>query len=431
MANGKKKSRKKLIIFSSLGLLVVALIVIVLVSGNKEKVIAVQTEKVKRMTLVQVVEANGKINPQTQVKINAEVSGEIIDLPVKEGDRVRKGQLLCRIKPDAYLADRDQAVANLNRAKSALVQRRADLKRIESEFKRQSELHSKGLISDSDFESGKNALDAATSNVESAEYDVQNSQAFLTRQKENLGKTSIYSPIDGIVSQLLSKNGERVSGSSFTQGTEIMTVSDLAVMEARVEVNENDVVLISLNDTARVEVDAFPDRIFTAVVYQIANTANTKAAGTQEEVTNFEVRLLLLDKGVEFRPGMSCSAKIETETKTNVLAVPLQAVTTRDPRKKSEEQPMEEGQEGMASTPKKEERAKPDQVVFLAAGGVARKQVVHTGISSDSFIEVLDGLKEGQEIIKGNYRAVSRDLEDNSKIRIDNSGRSAAPKDEK
>lgn len=419
--NTTKRNRKKIYIFSGIGILVLVLIAVIVFGGKKENIVTVQTEKVKRMTITQVVEATGKIDPQTQVKINAEVSGEIIDIPVKEGDRVKRGQLLVRIKPDTYIADKEQAVANVNRSKSFLQQREADFRKIESEYKRQQTLFQKGLISESDLESIKNSFEVAKSNVDAARYDIENSEAMLSRTKENLNKTSIYSAIDGVVSQLLLKQGERVSGSSFMQGTEIMTVSNLAVMEARVQVNENDVVLISLNDTARVEVDAYPNRTFTAVVYQIANTALTRAAGTQEEVTNFEVRLLLLDKSVEFRPGMSCSAKIETETKRDVLAVPLQSVTTRDQKEKRvEEGSGDEGEAAAADAEKKKDKLKPDEVVFAIETGFARKKIVKTGISSDQYIEVIDGVKEGLEIVKGSYRAISRELEDSTRVRVDN-----------
>lgn len=415
-----------------LGLLLLIIIAVVVFSGKRDTVVTVQTEKVKRMTITQVVEATGKIEPQTQVKINAEVSGEIIDIPVKEGDRVNRGQLLCKIKPDSYIADKEQAVANVNRSKSFLQQREADFRKIESEYKRQQALFQKGLISESDVETIKNTYDVAKANIDAARYDIENSEAMLTRTKENLNKTAIFSPIEGVVSQLLLKQGERVSGSSFMQGTEIMTVSNLAVMEARVQVNENDVVLIKINDTARVEVDAFPNRVFTAVVYQIANTAMTKAAGTQEEVTNFEVRLLLLDKTVIFRPGMSCSAKIETQTKHNVLAVPLQSVTTRDPKKKEmKEEGGDESQGGMATAEPtvKKEKSKPDEVVFRIQGSLARKAVVKTGISSDSYIEIIEGLQDGQEVVKGSYRAISRELEDSTKVRIDNAVKKYVKKD--
>ncbi len=423
----KKRNRKKIVILSAIGLLALVVLAVVIFAGKGDEIITVQTEKAARRTITQVVEATGKIEPQMQVKINAEVSGEIIELPVKEGDRVKRGQLLVRIKPDTYVADREQAVANLNRAKAFQEQRAADLRRIESEFQRQKLLFQKGLISESDLETIKNAHEVSRANLDAAKYEVENSQAFLSRTRENLNKTSIFSPINGVVSQLISKPGERVSGSSFMQGTEIMTVSDLAVMEARVEVNENDVVLISLNDTARVEVDAYPNRVFTAVVYQIANTAKTKGMGTQEEVTNFEVRLLLIDKSVEFRPGMSCSARIETETRTSVLAVPLQCVTTREPEGKKiaerSEESREEGQEEGPATveekEKKKDKKRPDEVVFVVEKDLVRKRAVKTGISSDEHIEIMEGLKEGETVVKGSYRAISRELEDSTRVRIE------------
>lgn len=427
MATTKSSRKKKIIIFSILGALILVIVAVVVFGGNKENIISVQTARVVRTSITQVVDATGKIQPQTQVKINAEVSGELIELPVKEGDRVKRGQLLARIKPEAYVADKQQSVANLNRAKAYLVQREADFRKVESEYKRQQELFRKGLISEADIETAKSAFEIAKANVDAARYDVANSQAVLDRAQESLSKTSIYSPIDGVVSQLISKLGERVSGSSFTQGTEIMTVSNLGVMEARVEVNENDVVTISIGDTARVEVDAYPDRTFLAIVYQIANTATTTGLGTQEEVTNFEVRLLLLDKSVEFRPGMSCSASIETDTRANVLAVPLASVTTRD--KKPEAAPQgEQGGEGMDESAqpvveKKEERRKPQEVVFVVNGGKVARRSVTTGISSDELIEIRDGLKEGDMVVKGSYRAVSRELEDGSTIRVENKER--------
>jgi HlyD family secretion protein len=432
-----QKNKKKIIIFSAAGLLVVVLIAVIVFGGKKDTIITVQTEKAGKITITQVVEATGKIQPQTQVKINAEVSGEIINLPVKEGDRIKRGQLLVRIKPDLYEADREQSVANVNRSKAYLSQRQSDFKKIESEFQRQKQLFEKGLISESDLESIRSTYEVAKSNIDAAKYDVENAQAMLSRSRENLNKTSIFSPIDGVISQLISKNGERVSGSSFMQGTEIMTVSNLSLMEARVEVNENDVVLINLGDTARVEVDAYPDRTFNAVVFQIANTAKTTGLGTQEEVTNFEVRLLMVDKDVEFRPGMSCSARIETETHRNVLAVPLQSVTTRDPGKKvgPEGEPPQGGdaeasEPGQPTAKEQKEKKKPDEVVFVIKDGMARKKVVKTGISSDMYIEIISGLTEGEDVVKGSYRAVSRELEDSMRVRVDNKEPKMKKKDE-
>ena len=424
--NGKNsKKKKKIIIFSAIGVLLVIIIVAVVIGGGKDDIIVVQTEKVESRTITQVVEATGKIQPQTQVKINAEVSGEIIELPVEEGDAVKKGQLLVRIKPDQYTAQRDQAIANLNRMKAMLVQREADFTKVQSEYKRQQELFKKGLISEADLESGKSMFEIAKANVDASRFDVQNAQASLTRSREDLAKTAIYSPIDGVVTQRISKLGERVSGSSFTQGTEIMTVSDLSVMEARVEVNENDVVLISIGDTARIDVDAYPDQVFIATVYQIANTATTTGLGTQEEVTNFEVRLIVSAEGKEFRPGMSSSAKIETETRRDVVTVPLQSVTTREKKERPEggegdDEFADVQIEGVNDRDDKEKREKPQEVVFVVRDGFARKIPVQTGISSDEYIEVREGLKVGEEVVKGSYRAISRELNDSSRVRVDN-----------
>lgn len=429
--NGKNKKKKKIIIFSAVGALILIVVAAVILGSKKDEVIVVQTEKVARRSITQVVEATGKIQPQTQVKINAEVSGEIIELPVEEGDVVKKGQLLLRIKPDQYMALRDQSVANLNRMKSMLIQREADFRKVDSDFNRQQELFKKGLISESDLEASKSMHEIAKANVDASRFDVQNAQANLTRSREDLAKTAIYSPIDGVITQRISKLGERVSGSSFMQGTEIMTVSNLAIMEARVEVNENDVVLISIGDTARVDVDAYPDHEFVATVYQIANTATTTGLGTQEEVTNFEVRLILDTEGKEFRPGMSCSAKIETETRRNVVTVPLQSVTTREKKGRGEGGPGEDGASGDEEefsdvqiegvTDKAEDKKqKPQEVVFVIRKGVARELPVTTGISSDTYIEIKDGLKVGEDVVKGSYRAISRELNDNSMIRVDN-----------
>lgn len=428
MARNGNNKKKKIIVFSAIGLLVVIVIVAVIIGSRKDDIVVVQTEEVGRRTITQVVEATGKIQPQTQVKINAEVSGEIIELPVEEGDSVSKGRLLVRIKPDTYEAQRDQSIANLNRAKAMLVQRQADFRKVESEYKRQQELYAKGLISESDLEAIRSTYEVAKANVDAARFDVQNAEANLSRASEDLNKTAIYSPIDGVVTQRIIKVGERVSGSSFTQGTEIMTISDLSIMEARVEVNENDVVLISIGDTARIDVDAYPDRVFNATVYQIANTATTTGLGTQEEVTNFEVRLVMSTEGELFRPGMSCSAKIETETRQDVIAVPLQCVTTREKKGKGKEFDGGDGEEEYSDVEIDGvtdrvgmEKDKPQEVVFVVRDGRARQLPVEVGISSDTYIEIIEGLDEGMDVVTGSYRAISRELNDSSQVRIDNS----------
>jgi HlyD family secretion protein len=406
MANGNgKKKKKKIIIFSIIGAVVIILGVLVFLGGRRETIVNVQTEKVQRRTITQIVSATGKIQPETQVKINAEVSGEIIALPVREGQRVTKGQLLVRIKPDAYQAQYESAQANVEMAS-------ANLSRSEAEYIRSKDLYAKKLISDSDIEVAKaNYLGAKAS------YDQAN--ASCKQQKEQLSKATIYSPMSGVVSQLISELGERVSGSSFTQGTQIMTIADLTTMEARVDVGENDVVMVQKGDTARIEVDSYQDRKFVGNVTQIANTAKSTGVGTQDAVTNFEVRIRInTPEGVQFRPGMSMAADIETETHANVLTVPIQSVTVRTPKIEAKAEPKEG--EAQLVTGKKKEEDKLEEVVFYVKDGVVKTLPVKRGISNDSYVEVkADGL-EGKDVVSGPFKAINRDLEIDSKVKVEN-----------
>jgi len=405
MANNTRKSKKKLFIFSGIGVLLIVLVVLVVMGSKKEAVISVQTEKVARRTITQRVIATGKIYPEVQVTITPEVSGEIIELPVKEGQNVKRGEVLLRIKPDFYAAIRDQATAGLASA-------RASLSRSEADFKRVKELFGKGLVSESERDQSRASFEVAK-----AQYD--QAEANLNQANENLRKTTIYAPMDGTVSQLTVELGERVLGTSQFQGTTVMTIADLSRMEARVDVGENDVVLISIGDTARIEVDAYPGRKFNASVYEIANTAKTKGLGTQEEVTNFEVKIRILDKDTELRPGMSMTATVETETKQNVIAVPIQSVTTRMP--KEEQKKMQDGEEAQTvaqgTKPKKENKSK--EVVFILENNEAKMVPVKRGISDDSYVEILEGLDEGKDVISGSYKAISRELEEGSHVRVE------------
>jgi HlyD family secretion protein len=409
MANNTKKSKKKIIIFSIIGVVLVVLVLLVILGSKREPVITIQTEKIQRRTITQIVSATGKIQPETQVKINAEVSGEVIDLPVKEGDRVKKGQLLVHIKPDAYQAQ-------LDRAEASLRFNQASLSKADADYKRAAELFGKKLISDSD-------MDVAKANYQSAKASYDQSAASLKEARETLAKTLIYSPMDGVVSQRLAEIGWRVSGSTFTQGTELMTIADLSRMEGRVDVGENDVVLVGLGDTARVEVDAYPDRKFVGTVTRIANTGTTRGANTQDEVTNFEVRILVpAPPGVYFRPGMSMTADIETETHKNVLAVPIQSVTVRMP--KGQEKKPAAAQEGEAqmtvSKSKQKEEDKLEEVVFIVDNGVAKTVPVKRGISDDNYVEITGKGLEGAQVISGTFKAINRDLENGSKVKVEN-----------
>lgn len=412
MANNGKKSKKKVIVFSIIGVVLIALTLLVILGSNRETVFTVQTEKVARRTITQTVSATGKIQPELQVKINAEVSGEIIELPVREGQRVRKGQLLVRIKPDAYQAQ-------VERAEAALGIARANLQKAEADFKRVSGLYAKKLVSDSE-------MDLSRATYESAKASFNQASAALKEARETLAKTAIYAPMDGVVSQLLSEIGERVSGSQFMQGTHVMTIADLSRMEARVDVGENDVVLVSIGDTAAVEVDAYPGQKIIGTVSRIANTAKTRGLGTQDEVVNFEVRILMHPPaGVQLRPGMSMTADIYTDTRQNVLAVPIQSVTVRNPKEKEGEEKVEEQvAEGEATFVKKEAKKKEEEklqeVVFVVENGQVKAIPVKRGISDDTYVEIVEGVTEAMEVVAGPFKAINRDLEDGSKVKVDN-----------
>lgn len=419
MANGKKKkSKKKLFIFGGIGLLLVVLLIVAFVGGNKEEIVSVQTEKVEKRTITQTVAATGKINAEFKVAINPEVTGEIIELPVKEGDAVKKGQLLIRIKGDQYVAQKERLDANLLSAKASLKMREAELTKVELDYNRVKELHSKGLASDSELESSKSNYLSTKASYQAAEANVDQSQASLKEIMDQISKTAIRSPMDGIVTKLNVEVGERVFGAGFSMGSDIMTISDLRNIEAVVEVDENDVVLVSVGDTATIKVDAFKDQEFMGVVSEIGNSANTTGLGTQQEVVNFEVKIKLIDPKNALRPGMSCTADIETETIGNVLSVPIQSVTTRSDMAKMDE-PSGEEDEIIQVTTDKKENVKPKEIVFLIKNGKAKLAEVVTGLSDDNYIAIISGLEGGEEVVSGSYKAISRELNDGLQVRVE------------
>lgn len=408
MANNKKSKKKKIIIFSILGLVVITLVLVVILGSKKVPIISVQTEKVERRTLTQSVTATGKIYPEIQVIITPEVSGEVVYLAVRDGQKVKKNDVLLKIKPDYYAARRDQMAAGV-------ASTTASLNRVRSDYNRTKDLFEKKLVSDAELEQSKTAYE-----VSKAQYD--QAQAALNQTEEDLMKTTIHAPMEGTVTQLKVESGERVLGTSQFQGTAVMTVADLSRMECRVDVGENDIVLISIGDTARIDIDAFPNRKFDGVVYEIANTAKTKGFGTQEEVTNFEVKIRIIDKDVLLRPGMSMTAKIETDRRQNVLTVPIQSVTTRMPKKDEKKKEGEESPDVVIVTLeklKKKDEPTVKEVVFLYNEGTVKMVEVKRGISDDAYIEITEGLKEDDKVISGSYKAISRELEDGSKVKLD------------
>lgn len=439
----KKKSRRKWIV---LGVIVIAVAGVFAAAffRKKDEVISVQTDKVQRRDLTELVVANGRVQPVLQVKISPEVSGEIIELPVKEAQQVRKGDLLLRIKPDFYIANRNSAEANYKSSLSDQVTSEANLAKAESEFRRNDELFKRGLISESVYTDIKTSFEIAKASLQSSMHRVEMAKASMARSEEELLKTTIVSPLDGTVSQLNSKLGERVVGTVQQAGTDVMTIVDLKEMEARVDIGEMDVVLIQLGQKARLEVDAFRDRKFTGTVTEIANASKNAGAmgggGQNQDATRFEVKIHV-DEAAPFRPGMSVTAQVETRYRTNVLTVPIASVTTRLP-KTDESKSTNTVQLASATNtpvavattdhsktngPAGDLPAKPIEVVFRAEGDVARQQPVKLGISDNSHFEIEEGLSEGQEIISGGFLAISRLLEDGKKIVRGGPGVSGGP----
>src|SRR6202045_4810143 len=325
----KRWSRKKrYIIWGSVGLLV-AWLIVYSIAARREKPIPVTTEKAVRRTILQTVSATGKVQPETEVKISPEVAGEIIDLPVEDGKAVNKGDLLVRIKPDSYKALLEQQEAAISSAKATNLQQKATMMKTEQDIKRAEDMFAKKTISVQEYNAAQAAYPVAKNTYESSLHEIERAQAGSSQARDQLSKTTIYSPIDGTVTILNSKLGERIVATGQFAGTEVMRVADLNHMEARVDVNENDVVNVKPGDKADIKIDAYGDRKFHGTVYQIGNTGKTTGTGTQEEVTNFEVKTHIEDNDVRLRPGLSCTADILTDVVKDVVAVPMQAVTIR------------------------------------------------------------------------------------------------------
>ncbi|MEA3210900.1 MAG: HlyD family secretion protein [Chthoniobacter sp.] len=423
MKKTKKRSRKKLI-----GLL---LLVLAIGGGvafrlfrKTDEVINVQVEQATRRDLTETVVANGRIQPVTQVMISPEVAGEIVELPVVEGQLVKKGDLLLQIKPDNYQAGRNSAEANYKFALGSRSQAEAELEKAESQFRQNEELMKNKLISPSVFMEFKTTYDVAKLRVANSIHQADQARFALDKAIDDLTKTTITSPIDGTVTKLKSQLGERVLGTSFNMGTEMMTIAKLDEMEARVDIGEIDIVLIQAGQNARLEVDAFKDRKFKGAVTAIANAAKgsgqtqTTGSSQSQEAPKFEVKIRITDKEA-FRPGMSVTAEIETRSRTGVLAVPIQSVTTRLPIGGAAEEKTKPG--AASATPregKAPEPVKPVEVVFALEGDHVKMVPVRTGISDSDFFEIVSGLIDGQKIVSGGYKAISKDLEDGKKVKI-------------
>lgn len=432
----KKKSKLKWIILILAVLVIGGFVGAKYSKKRKDNAIQVTIEKALIKTITQLVNATGKIQPELEVKISPEVSGEIVDLPLREGAAVKKGDLLVRIKPDNYRYQVEQQEANLTAAKASAVQSNAQLVKAREDFKRSEDLFAKNLISESDQTAARTTLEVAQANFENALAQIKRTEGLLAQSNELLSKTTIYAPLEGTISSLTSEAGERVVATGSFSGTEIMRVADLNNMEVRVNVNENDVVNVKVGDRTRILIDAYPGRKFTGQVKEIASAAKTQGLNTQEEVTNFQVKIRVSEKDVALRPGMSANVDIETQTVSDVVAVPIQSVTVRSregsktldqlgaEREQKAKETKGDGAAAAVNEKLQQERERTDReslqrVVFMKDGETVKMTVVETGIGDTTHMEVKAGVKEGDEVVSGPFSTITRLLKDGSKIRVD------------
>lgn len=414
--------------------------------GGGTDVKDVETTEAKLKTITQVVSASGKLQPEVEVILRPEVSGEIIELPIQEGDYVKQGELLVRIKPDIYQARIDETNAMLLTQKARLEQARASLLEAESVYKQNQQLYEKGAISKTEYVQSETNYEAQKANFNAAKYQVQSSEAQLEQAKEELQKTIIRSPRNGTISKLAVEVGERVLGNTQSIGTELLRIANMDQMEVQVEVNENDIVNVSTGDTASIEVDAYPERSFKGVVTEIANSAEISGEGTNEQVTNYEVKIRvatphnldmvgdkdLVQQAMEempedefvpsFKPGMSATVDVETQTVRNVVSVPIQAVTVRDFADENASSKSDTTQSD--TTEVDEDLIIPEEdmrkVVFVVEDGKAKRKEVTTGISDNTHTQILSGIEAGEQVVTGSYRMLSRELADGDEVNVDN-----------
>jgi len=424
----------------------IVLFLIMKMMGGRDRSEKVAVEKASRRTIIESVNASGKIYPEVEVKISPDISGEITELNVAEGDSVKRGQVLARIYADIYSLQRDEAASRVNQtsatvenSKAAMDALKASMEQAQQNYDRNKKLYDDKVISKSELEMYETSLRSAKANLTAAEQNIRGLQAGvsgsrteLTKANKDLSRTVLLAPIDGVISSLKIKKGEKVAGNSFNVGTEMMTVADMSVLEVRVDVGENDIVKISIGDSADVEVDAYNNRKFKGVVTKIASsTTGNNALGTSNDVTNYEVRIRLdkdsyrdlSSKTFPFRPGMNASADIKTKRVDNVLAVPITAVNARvkGSDKSMDDQKKEKKVNEIADEDNLQNNASDEleEVVFvLQKDGTVKKAVVRSGIQDINYIEILNGIKEGEEVVTGPYNAISKTLKTGTKVKV-------------
>jgi HlyD family secretion protein len=421
-------SKKKIYIL--VGVVVTLIIVLVtlkskgIIGGNDDSK-QVETSKVDEITIIETVSATGKIQPEIEVKISSEVSGEIIALPVKEGQVVKKGDLLVKINPDLYTSGYNRTVSNLSGTKAGLSQADATFKEAKASYDRSKTLFDKGIISRSDWDKAIAAFEGAKANKESAYYNVQSANATVKEAKDNLGRTTIYAPADGTISSLGVELGERVLGTQQMTGTELLRVANLNNMEVEVDVNENDIVKINIGDSTKIQVDAYLKKEFKGIVTSISNSAS--AATTADQVTNFKVKVRILKESYQdllegkpatyspFRPGMTATVDIITERKEKVIGVPISAVVIKSDTTATKSYEIEDESEDKKVAAKNDKKF---ECVFVKVGNKAKIRIVKTGIQDDTNIEVTSGLKKGDVVIVGPYTTVTKDLNSGDKVSL-------------
>ena len=439
MAQSRKK---KLWLIIGSAVILIVIIALVVKKSRSTKSTKIATELAESRTIVETVSANGKIQPAKDIRISPYISGEVVEMFVKEGELVKKGAILAKIDPEIYISSYERieaayktAQANEANAKARIAQTKAQFNKATLDYNRSKTLFEKDVISKADFDAATSVyqvaeaeVEAAKENFNSAQFQVSSARASLKEAKENLNRTSIYAPNDGTVSKLNVEVGERVTGASqFSAGTEIMRIANLDILEVNVEVNENDIVRVTMFDTAIIEVDAYLDMEFKGVVTEIATSANTIGVSV-DQVTNFDVKIMMLKESYEdlikendlikspFRPGMSATVEIETETEYGILTVPIQAVTTRADTSGRKRSAREKRDATQADPDKKTKKEKVKEYIFIFKDDLAILTEVTTGIQDNTFIEILSGVEEGDEVIIAPYRAVSKTLKNRDEV---------------
>jgi HlyD family secretion protein len=450
-------------------LIIVAVLIIVLLGGGfiakqagwigeSDNSVEVESAKSGLKTITEVVSASGKIQPEVEVIIRPDVSGEIVALPIKEGDYVKEGDLLLRIRPDLFQATIDNLTATLLSQKANKEQTAATVKQAELDFQQKKSLFDKSLIAELEYSASETNLEAQKANLRSAEYRIQSAQAQLRRAEEELRQTVIRAPMDGTISKLNVELGERVLGNTQMTGTELMRVARMNTMEVVVNVNENDIVNVNLGDTTRIDVDAYPERSFNGIVTEIANSAEIQGGGTNQQVTNYSVKVRILtphnlemaggdvilasisenpeaEQAPAFKPGMSANVDIETKTALNVVAVPIQAVTTRDFNKKiissfssvNSDEADKELESAKEDTTEITNGLLPEEdfrkVLFVVRDGKAYRVQVETGVADETHIQITSGIDKNEEVVTGSYKTLSQELVHEDKVKINNNKR--------